>query len=70
MEIGASLEKDMELVDLNMTESEISSMPKTYFNKHVKKCVAVAAFKSLKLIQVEHEKVKHIVCKCLKFSHI
>ena len=54
------IEEDMELVNINLTESEISSMPKTQFKKLVKTCVADAAFKSLKLIQIEHEKVKHI----------
>ena len=56
----------MELVNLNMTESETSSMPKTHFKKKVKECVAVAALKCLNLIQVEHEKVKHIKYKTFK----
>ena len=60
---GLIIEKDMELVNLNMTESEISSMPKTQFKKHVKKCVAIAAFKILGLIQIEHWKIKQIVYK-------
>ena len=62
------IEKDMELVNINMTESEISSMHKTQFKKHVRICVSDAAFKSLKVIQAEHEKVKHIEYKTFKLQ--
>ena len=57
------VEKDMKLVNIKMTESEIMLMSKTKFKNHVKKCVAAAAFESLKCIQSEHEKVKHIEYK-------
>ena len=56
----------MELVNIKINESEISSLSKTYLKKHVKGCVANATFKSLKLIQSEHDKVKHITYKTFK----
>ena len=60
------VEKNMKLVNINMTESEIKLMSKTKFKNHVKECVAAAAFDSLKCIQSEHEKVKHIEYKSFK----
>ena len=62
------VEKDMKLVNIKMTESEIMLMSKTKFKNHVKKCVAAAAFESLKCIQSEHEKVKHIEYKSLRIQ--
>ena len=50
-------------MNIKMTESKIMLMSKTKFKNHVKKCVAAAAFESLKCIQSEHEKVKHIEYK-------
>ena len=41
-------------------------MSKTHFVKNVQICVADAAFESLKLIQSEHDKVKHIKYRSFK----
>ena len=43
-------------------------MPKTKFKNHVKKCIAAAAFESLKCIQSEHETVKHIEYKSFEIQ--
>ena len=56
----------MELVTINTCGSEIWSMSEKHFKKHIKICVTDAAFKSLRLIQSEHEKVKHINYKSFK----
>ena len=42
------IQNDMEMVNMNLNESEISSMSKTHFKNHVKTCVSDAAFKSLR----------------------
>ena len=50
----------MELININMSEMEISVLSKNQFKKHVKMCVISASFKALKVIQDEHIKIKHI----------
>ena len=60
------IQNDMEMVNMNLSECEISSMSKTHFKNHVKTCVSDAAFKSLRLIQSEHDKVKHIDYRSFK----
>ena len=62
------VEKDKKIVNIHMTKSEIMLMSKTKFKNHVKKCVAAAAFESLKCIQSEHEKGKHIEYKSFKIQ--
>ena len=54
------IEEDMELINLNMSELEITTMSKNQFKKHVKTCVKTATFKSLKALQDNHIKIKHI----------
>ena len=59
---------DMELIGLNMTESEIQSMSKNKFKRHVKKCMTTATFSALKLMQADHIKIKHIKYKAFKLQ--
>ena len=54
------IKEDMELINLNMTENEISSLSKNEFKKHVKLCVTSASFTALKSIQEDHIKIQHI----------
>ena len=51
------VEKDMKLLNIKMTESEIMLMSKMKFKNHVKKCVAAAAFKSLNVYKVSMRKL-------------
>ena len=54
------IKEDMELINLNMNENEISLLSKNEFKKHVKLCVKSASFTALKAIQEDHIKIKHI----------
>ena len=47
------IKEDMELININMSEMEISVLSKNQFKKHVKMCVISASFKALKVIQDE-----------------
>ena len=54
------VEKDMDMVNLDMDKNSIKDMPKQDFKNHVRKFVRSAAFSTLKDVQSSHTKVKNI----------
>ena len=62
------IEKDMELVNINMAKNKKRSMHKTHFKNHVKICCFICSFWVYKANKVEHEKVKHVEYKSFKLQ--
>ena len=48
------IKEDIKLININLSETEISSLSKKQFKNHVKTCVTSATFKALKTLQSKH----------------
>jgi hypothetical protein len=54
------VQKDMEMIGLDMSETQISTMKKHQFKVLVKRCVRNATFNALQKLKVSHTKIKNI----------
>ena len=54
------VQRDMDMVEINMDDNTFRNMSKQVFKAYVKKCVKSAAFQNLRNLQSGHTKVKNI----------